>query len=227
MSINALLNGVIGLVLIGFLTSFREIKLKEELNRKNYEMELQLIKSQIDPHFLFNTLNNIDVLIEKDASKASAYLNKLSDIIRFMLYETKTDRIPLAEELNYIDKYIELCRIRTSNPDYISYSVMGDHPAHLSIAPLVFIPFIENAVKHSESRKGENAVNVNFIIESDKIDFICENKYNHRKSNNAGHGMGNDLIKKRIALLYPERHELKISDNNGEYKVKLSIRHEH
>jgi len=110
-----MLCGVVALVIRGFLTWFEEVKQKEALLRKNHEMELALVKSQLDPHFLFNTINNIDVLILKDAGEASNYLNRLSDIMRFMLYETKIDEISLTKELEYIEKYIALQKIRTSN----------------------------------------------------------------------------------------------------------------
>ena len=87
----------------GFITWIDEINMKEELSLKNNEIELALVKSQLDPHFLFNTINNIDVLISKNATAASNYLNKLSEIMRFMLYETKTEKIFLAKELLYIE----------------------------------------------------------------------------------------------------------------------------
>lgn len=145
-------NGIIGIVIKGFITSYGDIKLKEELNKKNYEVELALMKAQINPHFLFNTINNIDVLIEKDAAKASVYLNKLSDIMRFMLYETKTEKITLVKELAYIEKYIDLQKIRTAKPESINYLVNGE-AKNLMIEPMLFIPFIENAFKHSESVK--------------------------------------------------------------------------
>ncbi len=132
----ALLNGIIGLVMKGFITSYGDIRVKEELNRKNFEVELALVKSQLSPHFLFNTINNIDVLIGIDAARASAYLNKLSDIMRFMLYETKTELIPLEEELAYIEKYIDLQKIRTANPDYIRFRVQGRAPG-LLVPPML------------------------------------------------------------------------------------------
>jgi two-component system, LytTR family, sensor kinase len=223
MFLNALANGIVGLVMRGFITSFGDIKLKEDLNKKNYEMELALVKSQINPHFLFNTINNIDVLIEKDAKKASAYLNKLSDIMRFMLYETKTEKIELAKELSYIEKYIELQRIRTSNTNYVNYSVTGDSE-NLRIAPMLFIPFIENAFKHAENKKVENAIDIKIAIEKDKIIFECANNYSKETQVRPDQsGLGNELIKKRLNLLYQGKHSLDISNQNNIYKVKLTI----
>ncbi|HXC04007.1 MAG TPA: histidine kinase, partial [Bacteroidia bacterium] len=218
-----LLNGIVGLVTKGFITAYADIKLKEDLNKKNYDMELALVKNQIHPHFLFNTLNNIDVLIEKDAAKASDYLKKLSDILRFMLYETKTELIPLQKELDYIGKYVELQKIRTSNPNYVRYNVEGD-PGKLMIAPLLFIPFIENAFKHAENTNLENAITILLQPDKNTITFTCTNLYSQNALNPAGSGgLGNDLIRKRLELLYPGKHKLEVSNTKGTYNVKLII----
>ncbi|MBS1948878.1 MAG: sensor histidine kinase [Bacteroidetes bacterium] len=223
MSLLALVHGVIGLVMKGFITWFGDIKLKEDLNKKNYETELALIKSQINPHFLFNTINNIDVLIEKDARKASAYLNKLSDMMRFMLYETKAEEIPLEKELAYIEKYIELQKIRTSNPKYVNYSVQGDMYGKM-IAPMIFFPFVENAFKHVENKKKQNAINIHIAMENGKIVFECKNSYDNIVQVKPGQsGLGNELIKKRLMLLYPSKHSLEVNKENLSYVVKLII----
>jgi len=219
----AIVNSITGLIMKGFISWYNDIKLKEALNKKNYEMELALIKSQINPHFLFNTINNIDVLIEKDAIKASTYLNKLSDIMRFMLYETKADKISLEKELTYIEKYIDLQKIRTSNSKFVNYSLEGN-PRNLSIAPMLFIPFIENAFKHAEVKKSENSINIRVVIEKELIKFECQNKYsvnNHSDIDQSG--LGNDLIQKRLGLLYPNKHALEVTNKNGNYGVKLSL----
>ena len=219
----ALVHGIIALVMHGFISWYGDIRLKDQLNKKNYEMELALVKSQINPHFLFNTLNNIDVLIEMDAVKASAYLNKLSDILRFMLYETKTGKIPLEKELLYIGKYIDLQKIRTSNPNYISYIVEGD-PGDIMIEPMLFIPFIENAFKHAEDKKIEDAIRIRFLIEKGSITFDCENRFSPYRQGSPDHsGLGNGLIKKRLSLLYPDRHLLQIENGYETYKAKLIL----
>ncbi len=223
MAVGAFLNGIIGLVMRGFITSYDDIKLKEDLGRKNYEMELELVKSQINPHFLFNTINNIDVLIGIEPEKASAYLNKLSDIMRFMLYETKTEEILLSKELTYIEKYIDLQKIRTSNSEYVKYKVEGDEGTKM-IAPMLFIPFIENAFKHTENKKMENAISILMLIEKEKITFECENKYSALAQDKTTQGgLGNELIQKRLALLYPGKHTLSVTDTNNSYKIKLVI----
>lgn len=223
MSFIAFVHGVFGLVMKGFITWYGDIKVKVELNKKNYEMELALMKAQINPHFLFNTINNIDVLIQKDPSKASEYLNKLSDIMRFMLYETKAEKIALEKELSYIEKYVELQKIRTTNLNYVKYEVKGS-AGNLLIEPMLFIPFIENAFKHAENKKVENAIKISFVIEKDKIKFECENAYSADTQVKPEHsGLGNELIQRRLALLYANKHAFEVINKNGIYKVNLLL----
>ncbi len=223
MSFIAFITGIVSLVLKGFITWFDEIKIKEQLQQKNYEVEMALVKSQLDPHFMFNTINNIDVLILKDSVAASDYLNKLSDIMRFMLFETKTDSILLSKEIEYIEKYIELQKIRTANQNYVSYSVTGS-PKNHTIAPMIFIPFIENAFKHTTNKKLENAITINILITGNSIELICMNKFNANtplKQENGG--VGNYLIQKRLSLIYPENHILKVTNSDNLYSVHLVI----
>ena len=215
-------HGSMGLIIKGFVLWFEEMKLKKELQEKNHQMELALVKSQLDPHFLFNTLNNIDVLILKDAEKASLFLNKLSDIMRFMLFETKDEKIELAKEITYIEKYIELQKIRTSNPNYVTVSIDIEVDTVL-ISPMLFIPFIENAFKYAEPFKSENAIEIRIKATHNKLDFECDNKCSNHSNSISNNGLGNELIQKRLALLYPEHHHLEMTELNGVFKVKLSI----
>jgi sensor histidine kinase YesM len=219
------IHGTLALVTRGFINWYGDIRVKEQLTQKNYETELALMRSQLNPHFLFNTIHNIDILIEKDPPRASGYLNRLSDIMRFMLYETRAGRIPLARELTYIEKYIDLQKIRSANPNYVSYQVEGD-PGNLMIEPMLFIPFIENAFKHGEDRKREEAIRISFRIEQNNIVFECGNRYNSQRvpDPDSGHGgLGNGLIKKRLHLLYPGMHSLDLDISNDIYKVKLTL----
>ena len=222
-AVEAMVAGVVALVLNGFITWFKEIQLKVQLKEKNQEMELALVKSQLDPHFLFNTINNIDVLILKNATVASDYLNKLSDIMRFMLYETKTDEILLSKEIEYIEKYIELQKIRTSNAKYVNFQITGSSNGK-TIAPMVFIPLIENAFKHTNNKKVENAISIEIFIEKDSVHMECVNKFDaSRKPNNDSNGLGNELIKKRLNLIYPNKHHLDVGNQNDLYRVGLTI----
>lgn len=222
----AVVFGVIGVVLKGFLTWLEELKLKEELVEKTHKMELALVKSQLDPHFLFNTINNIDILITKDPEEASHYLNKLSDMMRFMLYETKAEAVPLEQELAYIERYVELQRIRTSNRHYVQFAIEGQ-PQDKKVAPMIFIPFIENAFKHATNKKIPGAVDIGIHIDENRIQFRCQNKFDqHRPPQNGANGLGNELIERRLQLLYPNTHTLAVERQNEEYSVELTLLHE-
>ena len=215
--------GIMSIIIKGFITWYDEIKLKEELNFKNHQIELALAKSQLDPHFLFNTINNIDVLILKSPELASEYLNKLSDILRFMLFETKTEKIALSKEIEYIGKYIALQKIRTSNEHFVNFIVNGETSSQ-TIPSMLLIPFIENAFKHVSNKKTENAITISLLVEDKTIIFECENKYNENNKNLLeSNGLGNDLIAKRIELLYPKKHNLSITNQKNTYKIKLVL----
>ena len=219
-----LFSGILGGLFKGFVTWYSEIRVKEQLVQKNLQSELALLKAQINPHFLFNTINNIDVLIQKDAAAASKYLNQLSDMMRFMLYETSSELIPLSKELEYIKKYIELQKIRTSNEKYVNLAISGEEDG-VMVAPALFIPFIENAFKHSTNKKIENAIKIVLEIEKNAVTFCCLNYFEHSESfRQTSSGLGIELIKQRLHLLYPEKHQLEIVTRENQYEVKLTLK---
>jgi two-component system, LytTR family, sensor kinase len=222
MTLIGVICGIVALVIRGFITWFNEIKLKQMLKDKNHEMEMALIKSQLDPHLLFNTINNIDSLILKDAVAASDYLNKLSDIMRFVLYETTANKILLAQEIEYIGKYIALQKIRTANESYVHFEVTGSI-GDKRVAPMVFIPFIENAFKHTNNKKIENAITINIIIKEQTIQLICENKFDSMSLKQSIGGLGNGLVKKRLDLIYAGKHTLEVNRYNELYSINLTI----
>ncbi|MBK7652044.1 MAG: sensor histidine kinase [Flammeovirgaceae bacterium] len=223
MTLISSISGIMALVIKGFITWYNEIKLKELLKEKNHEMEMALIKSQLDPHLLFNTINNIDALILKDGVEASNYLNKLSDIMRFMLYETKPDVILLSKEIEYIEKYISLQKIRTANTNYVNFSIVGDVGSK-QIAPMLFIPFIENAFKHTNNKKFDNAITIEIIIRTDDIQLLCKNRFDSKLTvKRSSGGLGNELIQKRLNLMYAGNHTLVVHKNDELYSVDLTI----
>lgn len=215
-------NVLLGLGMRAFVGWFADIQTKQVLEQKNHEMEMALIKAQLNPHFLFNTIANIDVLIETDPPKASAYLNKLSGIMRFMLYETQPAQIALSRELDYIEQYIALQKLRYSKPEKVQFSISGD-AGQLQIAPMLFIPFIENAFKFAEGIKSEATIAISFKISAQAIIFECKNSYNAAAAAAENSGLGNELIEKRIALLYPGRYKLAHNAADGIYQVQLTI----
>jgi len=223
MTVIGMICGIVAFVIRGFVSWFNEMKMKEMLREKNYEMEMALVKSQLDPHLLFNTINNIDALILRDAVTASDYLNKLSDIMRFILYETKTDKILLSREVEYIEKYIDLQKIRTANPNYVDFKVSGS-AAGKYIAPMVLIPFMENAFKHTNNKKLEHAIRIHIIISDGTTQLLCENKMDLKiKAVQEDGGLGNMLIEKRLNLIYPGTHRLEVTKTNESYTINLSI----
>ena len=140
-----------------------------------------------------------------------------------MLYETKTEKIPVTKELSYIEKYIDLQKLRNSNPAFIDFRVIGK-PGHHEIEPMLFIPFIENAFKHADNKKLVHAILVKFDFTGADIVFECSNKYSANKpKENDSFGLGNDLIEKRLALLYPRNHQLTITKDSNRYTVNLII----
>jgi len=213
----------IAVVMRGFVGWYGDLAIKEELTRRTHEMELALVRSRLDPHFLFNTLNNIDILIARDPASASDYLNKLSGILRYVLYDTRGGEIALTDELAYIEKYVALEQIRARSPRYAAHEVVGD-PSGLSVAPMTFIPFIENAFKHTEGLKADEAIASRVVITDHRILFECTNRCtpapDAARSNG---GLGDELIRRRLALLYPDRHSLEAGATNGVYSVRLTI----
>lgn len=230
LSLLALIHMTIAMVIRGFISWYDDIAVKEQLTRRTAEVEAALVRAKLDPHFLFNTLNNIDVLIMRDASAASSYLNQLSDILRFVLYEARGERIPLESELAYFDKYIALQRIRIANPRFVSYTLSGD-VSNITIAPMLLIPFVENAFKHAAGQREDNAIVVAIVVENSTLTFVCSNSYQQTRMLRAPNaaitavagGLGQELITQRLALLYPQRHTLAISDSNGRYSVRLTL----
>lgn len=215
-------HALLGLVLRGFITAYGDIRVKEELKRKNLEMELALIKAKINPHFLFNTINNIDVLIHKDANLASGYLNQLSDILRYMLYETKTEKVSFDKEIQHIEKYLDLQKLRSSNPGYIHFQKNGN--GNPMIAPMLFMPFIENAVKYAENKKTDKAIQISFDVNNERVIFECQNAYTVSSDiSTLKGGLGQDLALKRLDLLYRGQYHISINDKDGTYAVKLVI----
>lgn len=206
-----------------FFEWIKDRKIKAELEKDKIASQLELLKSQINPHFLFNSLNNIDVLIQDEPQKASEYLKKLSEILRFMLYESNTDKIPLIEEIEYIRKYIDLQKIRTSNDNFVKFEISGNASGKY-IAPMIFIHFIENAFKYSINKKIENAINIRFDISENQISFFCKN---HNKTlndtNPDKNGLGIKLIKQKLDLIYKKDYVLDVKEEDNWYIINLEI----
>jgi len=197
---------------------------KANLEIQNRKSELALLRSQVNPHFLFNTLNNIDSLIRKDQDKASDTIVKLSEIMRYFIYETDSDKVPLEKEIDYLHSFIELQRIRHKDPGFIRFQVSGS-PTGKLIAPMLFIPFVENAFKHGIKGKKTPAITVDLLIQPTVMRFEVINFIDSRSDQvkDAGKGIGLANVKRRLDLIYPQKYSLSIEQTGEQYNVLLEI----
>ncbi|MFW5706029.1 MAG: sensor histidine kinase, partial [Bacteroidota bacterium] len=196
---------------------------KSHLERQNMKSELALLRTQVNPHFLFNTLNNINTLVKKDPDKANQSIIKLSGIMRYMLFEAQQDRVLLENELEHLESYIDLQRIRLENEDYIDFKVEGS-PAGIEIPPMLFIPFVENMFKHGSKSQQPPAFYIYMKITGKAIIFKSENPVKTRTQHPENdHGIGIQNVKRRLEMLYPDQHLLEIHCENAIFKVYLRI----
>jgi len=215
--------GTIGFLFSIFIDWFQKRDKILMLEKQNAESNLALLRTQINPHFLFNTLHNIDALIMDNQEKASKALIKLSDIMRYMMQESLLNHVSLKKELDYIENYISLERLRIKNPDFVKFSINGDYEA-IIVAPMLFLPFIENAFKHSVDSDCESGIIILFNINKNIITFSCDNKYDKTDSERDNtHGIGLETVKKRLELIYPGKHKLKINKKDSSFNVELKI----
>lgn len=218
-------SSVTGILLYILYDWFQKKQKQKELKRQNLQSELKLLKNQLNPHFLFNTLNNIDSLICSSPEKASKSLVQMSDMMRYMIYETNTPEVNLTQELEYIENYLDLQRLQYDNPNLVSYTLEGT-PANIRVAPMLFIAFIENAFKHCTDKKASDAIRVFFQIQESGIHFEIFNLFDPAKQINkdASSGIGLHIIKRRLDMLYPHRYDLQINQKNGYFDVSLTIK---
>lgn len=218
----------ISYILAIFLETFSFAQKKEEAlilsKSENIENELKLLKSQINPHFLFNSLNNIYSLSMIDAQKTQESILHLSDMLRYVLYECEKPLVSIGKEVTYIKDFTNLFLLKSSKKYLIEtqFSIENDG---IQIAPMLLIPFIENAFKHSNIENTEEAfIKINIHSASKTLNFSIENTFKKdTKSKDEVGGIGIQNVKKRLQLLYPKRHSLIISENNVIFKVDLKM----
>lgn len=208
-----------------FIDWIKKDKQQLQLSKQNLQSELALLRTQVNPHFLFNSLNNIDTLIAVNPAKASDSLLKLSDMMRYMLYEADSETVSLQQETDYLKKYIGLQQIRLTNPELLSFKNNIENP-EIRIAPMLFIPFVENAFKHTTDKSIKNGISITINSTLDSVFFEIINIFDKErqliKDKTSGIGLNN--VKRRLKLLYPDRHKLEITQENNLYTVKLSLR---
>ena len=224
--------GIISMVITVFALGLRVIeqhtaseKRQKELEKEKLNSELAFLKNQVSPHFFFNTLNNIYSLIEINTADAQQAVMKLSRLMRYLLYESEHGETQLSHEINFMNHYIDLMRLRISPKVDLSIE-MPENNNNLKIPPLLFIPFIENAFKHGISYREKSFINIKMNIQENKIRFTCSNSLAQPTISGVEEkhsGIGLDNVKKRLDLLFPEKHNLKISKTESEFSVLLEI----
>jgi two-component system LytT family sensor kinase len=202
------------------------ISLKTDLGKSS--ADLQFLRSQINPHFLFNVLNTLyGTAIQEKAERTSEGIQKLGDMMRFMLYENTLDSIPVAREIDYLKDYIYLQKLRITDSPQITVEVnLPENSCHQNIAPMLLIPFIENAFKHGVSLQNRSWINISVHCEADRLDFDIYNSSHPKQENDTERfhgGIGLENVKQRLELLYPDKHELTIRQSQTEYFVHMTM----
>ncbi|MEM9920122.1 MAG: histidine kinase [Bacteroidota bacterium] len=196
----------------------------QALMQQKVEAELKYLKNQIQPHFLFNTLNNIYGMVLSNDAHAGEAIVKLSALLSYMLYEGNTKTVPLSKEIDMLDSFVELELLRYRRKLDLNYTKKGLSPG-LKIAPLLLVPFVENAFKHGPAtEEGQSFINIQIEVQQQILHLLVENSYQEddKKSDSLQSGIGLENIKKRLQLLYPDRHTLNIQKSDT-FQVSLMI----
>lgn len=200
-------------------------KLAQDLQKEKLDAELKFLKTQIHPHFLFNTLNNIYSLALTKSNKTPQMLLKLSDLMSYMLYDSQENKIPLEKEIKHIQDYVDLERLRYGNRLDVQFIINGSLQGKF-IAPLVLIPFVENAFKHGPSAGIETSwIRITLNVTDDKLWIRVENSKTEGMPNglSVGKGIGLVNVQRRLNLLYPDRFDLATKKGNDQYAVDLKL----
>ena len=206
-----------------FLKTREVMRRLEEEKRKNVEAELAWLKSQINPHFLFNTLNNISSLTQIDADAAQDAIAQLSDLLRYAIYKTDNPLVPIHGEVEFMRNYIGLMQLRCNEKTQVSTRFDIDDK-ELPVAPLLFISLIENAFKHGVSSSRPSQIDIRLKTSNGTVSFACDNT-NYPKSDNdrSGSGIGLENTRRRLELLYPGRYTWEQTLHNDIYHIKIDI----
>lgn len=196
----------------------------DELQSTIQESELQFLRSQINPHFLFNNLNNLYSYALQESPKTPEIILEMSGVLRYMLYESKEQFVPLKKELEQLGNFIRLYKLQIEDRGEVQFDV-DKIEGEYRIAPLILIVFIENAFKHSQSGQSSDIeIDISVKLKDSMLEFRCKNNYEPGFSlDSVAKGIGLQNVKKRLELLYPKKHVLKIEEADNSYNVYLSL----
>jgi hypothetical protein len=195
---------------------------KREIEIQKSNAELHFLKTQLNPHFLFNSLNSIYSLTNKKSNDAPEAVITLSELMRYMLYQTDNEFVLLKDELEYIQNYLKLQRLRIANNENVTLNIRGSITDQ-KIKPLLLISFIENAFKYGTDFKGNTEVKIAIHIEDLRLQFECTNIIGNKNTDYKNSGIGLSNTKERLDLLYPDKHELTVNSDNGKFEVHLIL----
>lgn len=196
-----------------------------DLAKEKAEAELNFLKSQINPHFLFNSLNSVYFLIDKNNPEAREALHKFSDMLRYQLYEANGEKIPIEKEIDYLRDYVHLQQLRKDENYKVQFSCSPE-VKNFSIEPLLLIPFVENAFKHiSHKQDGNNYVKLDMARNNGQFEFSVENSKEKAAFSTEQHGgIGMTNVKRRLELLYPNAHQLSVDDDSNTFRINLKLK---
>jgi hypothetical protein len=201
----------------------------EEERRKSAEAELVWLKHQLNPHFLFNTLNNISSLTQIDPDKAQESIGQLSDLLRYALYDSEAEKVSLASEMEFMSNYVDLMALRCNELTTVTKEFQVPQGS-IEVAPLLFISLVENAFKHGVNARYPSFVKVKMYYQDGKVWFSCSNSvFNNKgtetgvKSDHIGSGIGLENMKRRLELLYPGHYTYEVVEEKGVYNVTVSL----
>lgn len=187
------------------------------------EMELNYLKEQVNPHFLFNALNSIYALSKSQSPETPELVMQLSELMRYQLESAKKEKVLLTKELEFIENYLLLEEKRLSERCTIELDIQEGVP-ELYVAPMILIPFVENAIKHGAQKTNDkSSIEISAFLEEARFHFSVINSKPKQNSPSSRKGLGLENVKKRLILLYPKKHVLDISDGENTYEIKLSI----
>lgn len=205
---------------------FHDQQIKAELINQKQASELAFLRAQVNPHFLFNTLNNIYSLALQKSDNVAVSIARLSDIMRYMLKDSNKEKVPLEKELEYLQSFIVLQRLRIEYDNFIQFKIKGDI-SNKKIAPMLLIPFVENAFKHGSKKVNLPGVIINIEIEKKLLKLTVLNFMKEKKNETEDDLQGNGLynVKKRLGLIYKDRYILKINEDThrNQFEVFLTI----
>jgi len=213
---------VISAILRMYVEWKRNENLRLSVEKENIKSELQFLKAQLNPHFLFNSLNTIYALSVKKSPDTSEAIVDLSELMRYMIYEADKDLVPLNKEIDYIKSYIQLQRLRLSDSENVSLKITGEDRGR-AVPPLMFISFIENAFKYGTDYKGKTYVKITLTITDTSIYLNVKNKIGIFREPTKNSGIGLENIRNQLKLIYPGLHKLEVENDGNDYEVSLTI----